>query len=608
MTPAGTVSRVRKTARAPRVKPRARRPAGGAAGGPTVENAEVARILGEIADLLEIEGANPFRIRAYRGAARTVSELPEPVAAMACDPERLTSLPGIGEDLAGKIAEIARTGTLPLLGQLEHEAPAGAAALMHLPGLGPKRARLLCEELGIHSLAQLGRAARAGRVRELRGFGERTERKILDELAARGAEEHRLPRATAAQYGEAILAHLRAVDGVLAAEIAGSFRRCRETVGDLDILVCCSRDAPVVDRFCAYHEVARVLARGPTRASIRLRSGLHVDLRVLPERSFGAGLHYFTGSKAHNIAIRRLGQQRGLKINEYGVFRGKRWLAGRDEKDVFAAVGLPWIAPELREDRGEVEAARDGTLPHLLSLGDIRGDLQVHTTDSDGRDSLRDMAEAAQALGYEYLAITDHTPTVRIAGGLDRAGFRRQMRRIERLNARLRTLTVLAGAEVDIHADGSLDLDDDTLAALDVVVVSLHSHLDMPEPEQTRRILRALDHPSVDIFAHPTARLLGRRQGAKLDLDAVCHAAVARGVMIEVNAQPERLDLDDISARAAVRHGARLVVNTDAHAVAELRFMRWGVEQARRGWVEKRDVANALTLDRLLKRLHAGRR
>lgn len=582
-----------------------RRTSGARAG---VENAEVARILREVADLLEIEAANAFRVRAYRSAARTIEELPEPVAAMAGDTERLTSLPGIGEDLAGKISEIARTGTLPLLGELQHEAPRGAVALMHVPGLGPKRAKVLCERLGIRSLAGLQRAAREHRIRKLPGFGARTEQKILEELTARGSDEQRVLRSVAAQYGDAILAHVRELPGVQRAEIAGSFRRCRETVGDLDVLVCCAPRTPVVDHFCAHDEVSRVLARGPTKASVVLRSGLQVDLRVLPERSFGAGLHYFTGSKPHNIAVRRLGQLRGLKINEYGVFRGTRWTAGRDEEEVFRAVGLPWIPPELREDRGEIEAARAHTLPRLVEPGDIRGDLQVHTTDSDGRDSLQAMAEAAEEMGYEYLAISDHTPTVRIAGGLDRAGFRRQMRRIERLNAKLRHLTILTGAEVDIHADGSLDLDDATLAALDVVVVSLHSRLDLPAADQTRRIVRALEHPSVDLLGHPTGRLIGRRRPSVLDLDTICRAAADHGVMLEVNAQPERLDLDDIAARAAVAHGVRLAIDTDAHAVAELRFMRWGVEQARRGWVERAHVANTRPLSALRKLLHGGRR
>jgi DNA polymerase (family 10) len=577
--------------------------------GHPVENAEVARIFREVADLLEIAGANTFRIRAYRNAARVVDEHPEPVAALAREhADRLTELPGIGEDLAGKIVEIVRTGTLGALRDLERSSPPGAVELMRIPGLGPKRAKILCEKLGVRSIAGLERAARAGRIRTLRGFGAKTEERIRHELAVRAPDEQRVLRATAAQYGETLAAYLRRAPGVSRVDIAGSFRRCKETVGDLDVLVCARTGATVSDWLARYPEVHQVLAHGPTKTSVRLRSGLQVDVRVLPDRSFGAGLHYFTGSKPHNIAVRRLGQQRGLKINEYGIFRGARRVGGREEAEVFAAVGVPWIPPELREDRGELEAARAGKLPRLLELGDIRGDLQVHTTDSDGRDSLEAMADAALAMGYEYLAITDHTPSLRIAGGLDRAGFRRQMKRIDALNARLRGLTLLKGAEVDILADGSLDLDDATLGELDLVVVALHSRLDLAEAPQTARIVRALQHRSVDILAHPTGRLLGERHGATFDHDTVFRVAADHGVLLEINAQPQRLDLDDVAARAALAHGATLVVDTDAHSTAELRFMRWGVDQARRGWVEKTRVANTLHLDRLLALLHKRRR
>lgn len=574
-----------------------------------IENAEVARIFRELADLLEIQGANPFRVRAYRNAARTVEELPEPVDALVSDsPERLTALPGIGEDLAGKIVELVRTGGLRALEEAGRDLPKGLVDLKRVRGLGPKRARALYHSLRITNLEQLERAARAGRIRELRGFGPKTETRILQELEARAATgaEERVTRATAAQYGKALLRYLRAVPGVRRAEIAGSFRRCRETVADLDILVD-GEPSPLADRLISYPEVGEVLARGPTRSSVRLRSGLQVDLRVLPSESYGAGLHYLTGSKAHNIAVRRLGQQRGLKISEYGVVRGKRQIGGRTEEEVFGAVGLPWIPPELREDRGEIDAAREGRLPRLVELADLRGDLQMHTTDSDGRDDLPAMVEAAEALGYEYVAITDHSPAVRVAGGLDRAGFGRQMKQIDRVNAGLKTLTVLKGAEVDIRTDGSLDLDDETLQALDIVVVSVHSKFDLPEREQTERILTALTHPAVDVLGHPTGRVLGRRPAMRLDLERVLRAAVDHGVLLEINAQPERLDLDDLAGRAAIDQGATLVVSTDAHAVAELRFMRWGVDQARRGWATARHVANTLPLDRLLRLLH-GRR
>jgi DNA polymerase (family 10) len=573
-----------------------------------VENAEVARLLREVADLLELQAANPFRVRAYQTAARTVEELPRTVAELLNEGQQLSDLPGIGEDLAGKIEEIARTGRLAAHRTLARQVPKGLTDIMRLRGLGPKRARALYDALKIRSLPQLERSARGGRIRKLPGFGAKTEANILHELEGRATAERRFLRPVAAQYGEALLAYLHAVPGVKRAEIAGSYRRCRETVGDLDILVTCAPGTPAVKRFVEYPEVAEVLARGSTKGSVRLRSALQVDLRVLAEASYGAGLYYFTGSKAHNIAVRRLGQQHGLKINEYGVFRGKKRIGGRDEKEVAAAVGLPLIPPELREDRGEIEAAAAGRLPRLVELADIRGDLQLHTTDSDGRDSLQAMAEAAAGLGYEYIAVTDHTPAVRVAGGLDRAGFRRQMKRVDRLNASLTGLTVLKGAEVDILADGTLDLDDATLEALDFVVVSVHSKFDLSEREQTRRVVRALQHPSVDLLGHPTSRLIGRRGPIKLDLDQVSRAAEDSAVILEVNGQPERLDLDDIACRSVLDRGLPIAISTDAHAVAELGFMRWGVDQARRGWASKGQVVNTLPLARLRKRLHQERR
>jgi DNA polymerase (family 10) len=574
----------------------------------SVENAEVARLFREVADLLELKGANTFRVRAYQRAARVIEELPQPVEELVrANGKRLTELPGIGKDLAGKIGEIVRTGSLGALRTLQHQVPKGLAELMRVRGLGPKRARALYDAMGIHTLAQLERACCQGKVRKLKRFGAKTEANLLRELTTQGPGQDRMPRSIAAQYGEVLLRYLRAIDGVELAEIAGSYRRRCETVGDLDVLVSCRRGTPVVRRFVAYPEVSQVLEQGNTRASVRLHAGLQVDLRVLPQASYGAGLYYFTGSKAHNIAVRRRALQRGLRINEYGVYRGTRRVGGRDETEIARAVGLPWIPPELREDRGEIEAASAGKLPRLLELPDIRGDLQSHTTDSDGRDALADMARAAEELGYEYLAVTDHTPAVRVTGGLDRMGFRRQMRRIDRLNASLRRLTLLKGAEVDIHRDGTLDLDDATLAALDVVLVSVHSAFDLSEREQTRRLLRALRHPSVDILGHPTGRLIGRRGGIRVDLEQVCRTAVEQGVLLEVNAQPDRLDLDDLAAHSALAQGAMLTISTDAHAVAELGFMRWGVDQARRAWAAKEQVANTRTLERLLPLLHRGR-
>ena len=574
-----------------------------------VENAEVARLFRRAAYLLELKGGNPFRIRAYQGAARTVEELSRPVEELIArgDGKRLTELPGIGADLAGKIEEIVDTGTFSTLAQLERKVPKGLTQLIQVRGLGPKRARALYDRLGIHTLVQLERACRSGKIAKLRGFGATTQANILRELAAHRTSETRMLRPVAAQYGETLLQYLRAMEGVRRAEIAGSYRRRKDTVGDLDILVTCREARPTVRRFVTYPEVSEILAEGPTRASVRLRSGLQVDLRVVAEQCYGAGLYYFTGSKAHNIAVRRLGQRQGLRINEYGVWRGKRRIAGRTEEEVFAAVGLPWIPPELREERGEIEAALQGTLPRLVEVSDIRGDLQSHTTDSDGRNTLAEMTGAAAELGYEYLAVTDHTPAVRVTRGLDRAGFRRQMKRIDRLNAKSRTLSVLKGAEVDILPDGALDLDDDTLAALDLVVISVHSAFGLSEREQTKRLLRALRHPSADILGHPTSRLIGRREGLRFDREQVYRAAAEHGVLLEVNGQPDRLDLDDVAAHAAIASGATLAISTDAHAVPELGFMRWGVDQARRGWATKQQVANTRPLAALLPLLHGSR-
>jgi DNA polymerase (family 10) len=573
-----------------------------------VENAEIARLFRELADLLEIEGANPFRVRAYRAAARTIETHPESLTERARQsPERLTDLPGIGDDLAAKIVEVVTTGRLGLLEETTRQHPKGLAALMRLPGLGPKRVRQLFDQLGIQSPRELGAALASGRIGALRGFGPRTEARLRAALAEHRDEEQRFPLAVASQYGEALLAWLKQAPGVTEAEIAGSYRRRKDTVGDLDILVTAKTADPVVRKFVEYPEVEEVLAQGPTRAAIRLRAGLQIDLRVLEAESFGAGLYYFTGSKAHNIAVRQLAQRRGLKVNEYGVWRGETRVAGRTEREVAKALGLPLIPPELREDRGEVAAALAGKLPRLVQIEDLRGDLQSHTTSSDGRNTLSAMAAAAESLGHEYLAVTDHTPAVRVTRGLDRDGFRRQRKAIDRVNAGSGGLTLLAGAEVDILADGTLDLDDATLWDLDLVVVSLHSAFALPRREQTRRVVKALQHRAVDILGHPTARLLGKRPGVQLDLDEILRVAADRGVMLEVNAQPDRLDLDDVAIQAAIRHGVRLAISTDAHATGELGFLRWGVDQARRGWATQDDVVNTRPLASLRPLLHRAR-
>ncbi|MFL5506560.1 MAG: PHP domain-containing protein, partial [Gemmatimonadales bacterium] len=445
---------------------------------------------------------------------------------------------------------------------------------------------------------------RAGKVRTVPGFGERTETRLLEALAARTSEgEQRVLRSSVAALAEYIVTRLARVPGVEACELAGSFRRGRDTIADLDILASAPEEAPVIDAFCSLPQVVEVVASGGTKATVRLANGLQVDLRVVAPASYGAALHYFTGSKAHNVALRRRAQMRGWRLNEYGLHRGEETIAGRTEAEVYAAFGLPLIPPELREDTGELEAAERNALPRLIELSDIRGDLQTHSLDSDGRDTLETMANAADALGYEYLAITDHSPAVRVTGGMDAAGFRKQARRIDKLNAKLTRLRVLKGAEIDILADGSLDLPDEALAALDVVLVTFHSNFTLPSREQTRRLVRAVSHPRVMILGHPTGRRIGRRAPASYDFPTVAKACADHGVAMEIDGQPERMDMDEVLTRQALEAGVKLVISSDAHATGELGFMRWGVTQARRGWVQAKDVLNARPLEELLRAL-----
>jgi DNA polymerase (family 10) len=567
-----------------------------------IENIDIARIFEEIADLLEIQGENQFRIRAYRTAARTIETLAVPAASLASE-GRLDELPGIGSDLAGKIATILGTGTLPLLRELTAKTPESLVQMLRIPGLGPKRAKQIYDAFGIKTLDGLETAARSGRLRELPGIKETIEHTILQGLAGLRGHSGRWRLADADAYIQPLLAYLKASPAVARLEVAGSYRRRKDTVGDIDILVASSHADAVVKRFASYPRVTQVQAEGPTRSAVVLDCGLHVDLRVVPAVSFGSALHYFTGSKPHNIAIRALGLKRGLKINEYGVFRGTRRIGGRTEDQVFDAVGLPLIPPELREARGEIDAAREHRLPRLIELSDIHGDLQVHTNATDGVDELAEMVDAARRRGYEYIAITDHTKAVRVAGGLTRGDFHRQFKAIDRLQKRYSGITILKGAEVDILDNGDLDLDDATLAELDLVIVAVHSKFNLSRAAMTRRIVRALQHPHVQILAHPTGRLIGKREPYQLDFDQILKAAADYGVALEINAQPERLDLDDAQARAAHDAGVPLVISTDAHRIEELAYMRYGVDQARRGWCEARQVLNTRPLAELRKGL-----
>jgi len=569
-----------------------------------MENIDIARIFEEVADLLEIQGANVFRVRAYRTAARTLESLSVPIVSLLKKDEgELEKLPGIGKDLAGKIREIVETGSLTLLRQLTAEIPEGLVEMMRIPGLGPKRAKQLYDELKIASLADLEEAARSGRLQEIKGFGPTLQTKILQGIAEHKARAGRFRLAEADAYVRPLLEYLRGAPGIEKLEVAGSYRRRRETVGDLDVLVAAKSPQNVADRFVRYPEVLKILAQGETKCSVVLKAGLQVDLRIVPEASYSAALHYFTGSKAHNIAIRTLGVKRKLKINEYGIFRGSRRLGGRTEEEVFKAVGLPPIPPELREDRGEIEAAREGRLPKLVEAADIRGDLQMHTTYTDGKHSLDAMVEACRDRRYEYVAITDHTKAVRVAGGLGPREFRKQFREIEKLQKTTDGIAILKGAEVDILEDGRLDLDDATLAELDWVVVSIHSRLNLSRSEMTRRVVRALRHRHVHAFGHPTGRILGRREPYALDMEEVVKVACDHRIALEVNAQPDRLDLNDVHVRMAKEAGVKLVISTDAHRIEELDNMPYGVDQARRGWCEASDVLNTLPAAEFLKQI-----
>lgn len=571
-----------------------------------VHNADISEIFSKMADMLELEGANQFRVRAYRNAARIIGDSPQRISDMAARGEDLTQLPGIGKDLAGKIKEIVETGALSQLKELEARTPADLNKLMKIAGLGPKRVYALYRELGISTAEELKAAASAGKIRLLEGFGEKTEGMILEYFARRSGEsEARMLLPEAEDRAVALAAYLKGLKGVKDLTISGSYRRRKETVGDLDILATCKKGTKVMDHFVRYENVQKIISKGETRSTVRLRSGLQVDLRLVPQVSYGAALHYFTGSQAHNIAVRKLGVKKNLKINEYGVFKGDRRIAGRREEEVFRQVGLPFIPPELRENWGEIEAAQRGELPRLIELDEIVGDLHAHTKETDGLNSLEEMAEAARDRGYGYLAITEHSKRVSMAHGLDVKRLRERNERIDRLNEELAGIVLLKSIEVDILKDGELDLPDDVLQELDLTVCSVHYNTNLTREKQTERIIRAMDNPHFNILAHPTGRIINKREPYEVDLEAVMKSAVARGCFMELNAHPQRLDLTDRFCKMAKDMGLKVAISTDAHRIDELDLMRYGVDQARRGWLEAGDVLNTRgwgELKELLKR------
>ncbi|KVA26678.1 phosphoesterase [Burkholderia cepacia] len=564
-----------------------------------IHDAGYAAVFAEIADMLEIQGANPFRVRAYRNAARTIADYGRDIATMIANGDDLGKIPSIGPDLASKLREIAATGTCELQQTLRHALPGAIVELLDVPGLGAKRVKALHEALHVDSLEQLRAEAKSGHVRELPGFGAKTEAHLLEAIDDRlQREPQRFLLPDAAHSLLPLLERLRAIAGVGKAVPAGSFRRRRETVGDLDILVTARDPQAVADAFVGYGEVARVLAHGKTKSSVVLANGLQVDLRVVDADAFGAALVYFTGSKAHNIALRRIAQAGGLKINEYGVFRGDERIAGATEASVYAAIGLHEVPPELREDRGEIDAARAGTLPALVERKQVHGDLHAHTDASAGRDSLRAMADAARARGFAYLAITDRAPD---AGG-GRNGFdwlARQLDEIDRLNASFDDFVLLKGVEAGILEDGGLDVPDTLLGRLDLVVGAVRDGFELSRDAQTARVLRAMDQPHFTILAHPTGRVLGERDACELDVARVIAHAAARRCFVELDAQPRRLDLPDIWCREAAKAGVPVAIGSDACSTDELDNLAYGVDQARRGWLTRPDVLNTRTLAQL---------
>ncbi|MFW5760006.1 MAG: DNA polymerase/3'-5' exonuclease PolX [Cyclobacteriaceae bacterium] len=570
-----------------------------------VHNKEIARMLNEIADLLDIKGENEFRIRSYRTAARTISGLTENIAQMADNKKDIESIPGIGESMAEKIEEIARTGSISQLDELREQIPASLVEIMKLEQMGPQRTKILNEELNIESIDDLKKAAKKGEIEKLEGFGEKTTENILreiEEYSEKGGSK-RTKLHEASEMIKPLLDYLgKKVDDVT---IAGSYRRQKETVGDIDILGISNDPDKAMDHFVNFEEVERVIAKGESKSSVKLRTDLQVDLRIFDKKSFGAAILYFTGSKAHNIALRKIGQGKDYKINEYGVYKGNKRVAGKTEKEIYEKLGLIFIEPELREDRGEIEAAKKDQLPDLITLDDIKGDLQTHTNATDGKYSLEEMVKAAEEMGYEYYAVTDHSKKVSMAKGLDEKRLASQIEEIDEINRKMKKIRILKAVEVDILEDGSLDLSDDILKELDLVVCAIHYNMNLSKKKQTTRILKAMENPYTNILAHPTGRKIAERNGYDLDMEKIMKEARNQGFFLEINSNPDRLDLNDKYIKQAKEIGLKLAISTDAHSIDNLEYMKYGVAQARRGWLEKGDVINTRSwkdLKKLLKR------
>ncbi len=574
-----------------------------------MSNAEIARQLDRLADLSELDGDNPFKVRAYRNAATTIRDIETPVEELLAGGADLTAIKGIGKEIASKVRTLVQTGAMPQLIELEGRVPVGLLDVTRVKGVGPKQAATLWRALGVQSVDDLEAAARAGRLTELKGFGAKSAERILRGIESYRRNVGRLPLGHVDAVLVPLLERLLAVPGVQRLEVAGSYRRRKESVGDVDLVAVATAPSALHDALATYDEVATVLGGGDTKTSVELWSGLQVDLRTVEESSYGAALLYFTGSKEHNVELRQLALDKGWHLNEYGLYaggapgkdrHGGKRLAGATEEEVYANLGLPFVPPELREGRGEVAAAAAGELPDLIKLKDLRGDLHMHTTWSDGRDSLQAMIEACAALGYEYMAVTDHSGSLALQGGLDDEKLRRQHAELATLTAGRDDIRVLRGMEVDILKDGSLDVTDEQLANLDIVIVSVHSFFELAASVQTERVVKALSHPRVNVYAHPLGRQIGQRDPIAIEMEEVFAACAANGVAVEHNASPRRLDLPDVQLRAAVAAGLKVFIGSDAHSARGLGVMRLGVDQARRAWLTAGDVVNTRPLSEIL--------
>jgi len=569
-----------------------------------LKNIELSRIFEQIARILNIKGENPFKIRAYEKITLVLENLPIDIETI-YHQGGLNNIPGVGTGIAKKIEEFLTTGKLEYYEKLKETIPSGVIELLDISEVGPKTAKLLYEELGVDNIEKLEKAVKEHRIKDLPGMGEKSETNILRgiELYKRRKERFLLGRALPlAEEMVESLSQLKETDKI---SFAGSLRRKKETIGDIDILITSQNPEKIMRTFTSLPQVREILAEGPTKSSIITKDDLHIDVRVVEPISFGAALQYFTGSKAHNIKLRELALKRGLKINEYGVFEvesGNR-IAGEKEEEVYQALNLPFIPPELREDRGEIEAAQEKKLPQLIEYSQIRGDLHLHTKWSDGAHTIRQMAEAAKKRGYKYIAITDHSQSLKIAGGLTEKRLREQMEEIQKLNQELKDFTILSGIEVDIKSDGSLDFSDEMLSKLDVVIAAIHSGFKQESKIITERIIKAMQNRLVNILAHPTGRLIGYRESYQVDINEMMEVAAKTGTILEINSYPERLDLNDIYCRMAKEKGVQLAIETDAHSIDGLEFMNLGVDVARRGWLEEKDIVNTLPLNELLKRL-----